>query len=61
MGSGKSAACDFFFQEVFRSEIKFSPVTNDTDFCVRMIGGKLTKLVDTPPLMDPFTMSLKGL
>ena len=54
MASGKSAACNFFFQEeVFRSEFGFSSVTNDTDFRVWMIGEKLTKLVDTPGLLDP--------
>ena len=58
MGSGKSAACNFFFrEEIFKSEFGFSPVTNDTDFRVRMIGGKLTKLVDTPGLLDPSVIS----
>ena len=54
MGSGKSAACNFFFgEDIFRSEMSFSPVTIDTDFHVQMIGGKLTKFVDTPGLLDP--------
>ena len=54
MGSGKSAVCNFFFRkEIFKSEYAFKPVTIDTDFRVQMIGGKLTKLVDTPGLLDP--------
>ena len=53
MGSGKSAACNFFFgKKVFESKISFSGVTMDTDFHVQMIGGKLTKFVDTVGLLD---------
>ena len=37
MGNGKSEACNFFFwEEVFRSEMGFSPVTSDADFHVRL-------------------------
>ena len=53
MGSGKSSACNFFFREkVFKAERGFNAITTDTDFHVKMIGGKSTKFVDTPGLLD---------
>ena len=54
-GSGISTACNFFLQEeVFRSGVTLVQVTEDTDFRVRMIGRKLTKLVDTPGILSGF-------
>lgn len=53
IGSGKSAAGNFFMQEkIFTSKLSFSSVTKEAVFHVANVGGKRIRFVDTPGLLN---------
>ena len=54
-GCGKSAACNFFFQdEVFESKLCFGAVTRESLSHTAFIANNLVTMIDTPSFLDPY-------